>query len=41
MHYVYYRHSRGKGYREFTTKAAQLKFIRTAPLHYVITNYSV
>lgn len=37
---VYYRHTRGKGYREFSTREAQAKFIRNAPLSWVITSYN-
>jgi hypothetical protein len=38
--HVYYRHTRGKGYKEFATRAAQLSFIRKAPLSWAITSYN-
>lgn len=40
MYYVYYRTTRGKGYREFATRAAQCKFITTAPMTWAITSYN-
>jgi len=40
MFYVYYRHSKGKGYKEFKTRDAQRNFICRAPMTYVITAFN-
>ena len=40
MYYVYYRTTKGKGYKSFATRAAQHNFIRRAPMSWAITSYN-
>lgn len=39
-YHVYYRHSRGKGFKAFKTRDQQVRFIINAPHTFAITSYN-